>query len=147
MFSYIFSSFGPGLGMILMVVILLITCIGLRVKILKLPNNNPQDQKSMRTGIWLGIALFTIATIFLGCYLFLHSSSLALILFTQFIFHGIIKLGFLAYFIYKTPNLYNFVMNSFRLNLVNPVNDLGTKFTSSFASFTLTVSNRIDVVV
>ena len=133
--------------MILMLVILLITFIALKIKTPKLPEDNLEDKDSIKTGIWLGITLFTIATIFLGWYLVLHSSSLALILFTQFIFHGIIKLGFLAYFIYKTPNLYNFVMNSFQLNLVNPVNDLGTKFTSSFASFTLTVSNRIDVVV
>ena len=133
--------------MILMLVILLITFIALKIKTPSLPEDNLEDKDSIKTGIWLGITLFTIATIFLGCYLVLHGSSLALILFTQFIFHGIIKLGFLAYFIYKTPNLYNFVMNSFQLNLVNPVNDLGTKFTSSFASFTLTVSNRIDVVV
>ena len=133
--------------MILMLVILLITFIALKIKTPSLPEDNLEDKDSIKTGIWLGITLFTIATIFLGCYLFLHSSSLALILFTQFIFHGIIKLGFLVYFIYKTPNLYNFVMNSFQLNLVDPVNDLATKFTSSFASFTLTVSNRIDVVV
>ena len=130
-----------------MLVILLITFIALKIKTPKLPEDNLEDKDSVKTGICLGMALFTIATFFLGCYLVLHSSSLALILFTQFIFHGIIKLGFLVYFIYKTPNLYNFVMNSFQLNLVNPVNDLGTKFTSSFASFTLTVSNRIDVVV
>ena len=130
-----------------MLVILLITFIALKIKTPSLPEDNLEDKDSIKTGIWLGITLFTIATIFLGCYLVLHGSSLALILFTQFIFHGIIKLGFLVYFIYKTPNLYNFVMNSFQLNLVNPVNDLGTKFTSSFASFTLTVSNRIDVVV
>ena len=143
MFSYIFSSFGPGLGMILMVVILLITCIGLRVKILKLPNNNPQDQKSMRTGIWLGIALFTLTLIYLVYYLKNYASSLALTLITQSLFHGIVKVGFLAYFIYKTPNLCNFVMNSFRHNLVTPINDLGT---SCVVSFRPTEPNKIDVI-
>ena len=145
MFSYIFSSFGPGLGTILMLVILLITFIALKFKISKLPDDNHQDKKSMKTGIWLGIALFSLTLIYLICYLKMYASSMALFLFTQSFFHGIVKVGFLACFIFKTPNLCNFVMNSFRLNMVNPVNDVGC--TSSFASFNHNVPNRIDVIV
>ena len=72
-----------------------------------------------------------------------YASSLALTLITQSLFHGIVKVGFLAYFIYKTPNLCNFVMNSFRHNLVTPINDLGT---SCVVSFRPTEPNKIDVI-
>ena len=144
MVGYLFSSFGPGPGMLLMLVILLLTSIALKIKTSSLPEDNPQDKISLKTGIWLGITIFTLATIYLGCYLVLENSSLALTLLTQSFLHCIIKVGFVAYFIYKTPHLYNFV--SFQLNLVNPVfNDLGT----IIALFKLVVpnNNRIDVIV
>ena len=131
--------------MLLMLVILLITFIALKIKTSSLPEDNLQDTDSLKTGIWLGIAFFTLATIYLGFYLVLKSSSLALILFTQSFLQGIIKVGFLGYFIYKTPNLYNFV--SSQLTLVNPFNGLGTKFTSIFALFKPAAPNRIDVIV
>ena len=127
-----------------MLVILLITFIALKNKTPSYPEENTQDQDSMKTGICLGIAFFTLTISFLVCYLEYDWSSLALILLTQSFFHGIVKVGFLGYFIYKTPNLYYFV--SFQLNLVNPVfNDLGT----IIALFKLVVpnNNRIDVIV
>ena len=97
----------------------------------------------MRTGIWLGIALFTLTLIYLVYYLKNYASSLALTLITQSLFHGIVKVGFLACFIFKTPNLCNFVMNSFQHNLVTPINDLGT---SCVVSFRPTEPNKIDVI-
>ena len=108
--------------MLLMLVILLITFIALKIKTSSLPEDNPQDLDSMKTGICLGIAFFALTISFLVFYLEYDWSSLALILLTQSFFHGIVKVGFLGYFIYKTPNLYNFV--SSQLTLVNPVNGL-----------------------
>ena len=99
----------------------------------------------MQTGIRLGIVLFALAITYLVFYLESDMSSLARTLFTQSFFHAIVKVGFLAYFIYKTPNLYNFVMNSFQLNVVNPVNELSANLTLSFASFQ-PAPNRIDVI-
>ena len=134
--------------MLLMLVILLITFIALKIKTSSLPEDNPQDTDSLKTGIWLAIAFFTLVTIYLGFFLVLKSSSLVLILFTQSFLQGIIKVGFLGYFICKTPNLYNFVINSFQLTVVNPVNEFlsGNIIFKSFASFHPTVPNRIDVI-
>ena len=133
--------------MLFMLVILLITFIALKIKTPSFPEDNPQDLDSMKTGICLGIALFTLTISFLVCYLEYDWSSLALILLTQSFFHGIVKVGFLGYFIYKTPNLYNFVINSFQLTVVNPVNEfLSGNIILSFASFQPTVPNRIDVI-
>ena len=130
-----------------MLVILLITFIALKNKTPSYPEENTQDQDSMKTGICLGIAFFTLTISFLVFYLEYDWSSLALILLTQSFFHGIVKVGFLGYFIYKTPNLYNFVINSFQLTVVNPVNEfLSGNIILSFASFQPTVPNRIDVI-
>ena len=132
--------------MLFMLVILLITFITLKIKTPSLPEDNPQDEDSLKTGVWLGIGLFTLTTIYLGLYLIFHSrSSLTLTFFTQSFFHSIVKVGFLSYFVHKTPNLYNFVMNSFQLNVVNPVNE--QKNTLRLASFQPTITQKVDVIV
>ena len=132
--------------MILMLVILLITFIALKIKTPSLPEDNPKNWDSMQTGIRLGIVLFALAITYLNFYLGSDMSSLPQTLFTHSFFHAIVRVGFLAYFIYKTPNLYSFVKNSFQLNVVNPVNELSANLTLSFASFQPTEPNRIDVI-
>ena len=59
--------------MLFMLVILLITFITLKIKTPSLPEDNPQDEDSLKTGVWLGIGLFTLTTIYLGLYLIFHS--------------------------------------------------------------------------
>ena len=68
---------------------------------------------------------------YLRVYLEFDRLPLALTLFIQSFFHGIVKVGFLAFFVYKTPNLHNFVINYFRLNVENPFNELTTTFSPS----------------
>ena len=118
-----------------MLVILLITFIGLKIKTSSFPEDNLQDEDSMKTGLWLGIAVFALTSVYLGCYLTIESP-LALTLVTQFLFHCVVKVGFLVYFIYKTPNLSNYVRHSFQINVVHPVNDLATTINQTL-SFTV----------
>ena len=124
--------------MLIMLVILLSTFIYLKIKTPSLPEDNSQDQNS--TKIWLGIAVFAMAIIHLGFYI-LFQSPLALTLFSQSFHHWIIKVGFLIYFIYKTPNLCNYVKNYFQQNVTHPINEfeLSTMFQPP--------NNQIDVIV
>ena len=124
--------------MLIMLVILLSTFIYLKIKTPSLPEDNSQDQNS--TKIWLGIAVFTMAIIHLGFYL-VFESPLALSLLYQSFHHWIIKVGFLIYFIYKTPNLCNYVKNYFQQNVTHLINEfeLSTMFQPP--------NNQIDVIV
>ena len=131
-----------------MLVNLLVTFIALKIKTPSLPEDSPQDLDSMETWICLGIALFTLTMNYLRVYLEFDRLPLALTLFIQSFFHGIVKVGFLAFFVYKTPNLHNFVINYFRLNVENPFfNELTTTLTSFFVSLKPAKSNKIDVIV
>ena len=48
-----------------MLLILLITFIALKIKITRIVNdNNPEDEASMQTGMWLGIALFASTIVY-----------------------------------------------------------------------------------
>ena len=127
--------------MLIMLVILLITFITLKIKTPSFPE---EEQESSKTRLWLGIIVFAMAIVHLGLYIFVKSS-LALNLTTQFLHHFIIKVGFLAYFIYKTPNLHNYVKSSFQNNLISPFNDLKTTF-FHYLAFIQPVPNQIDVI-
>ena len=106
-----------------MLVILLITFIALKIKITRIvDDNNPEDEASMQTGMWLGIALFASTIVYVGCYLTIKSP-IALTLVTQFLFHCIVKVGFLVYFIYKTPYLYNHILHTFQISGTRPVDN------------------------
>ena len=121
--------------MFTMLIILLLTFVVLQIKTSGLPSeDNPEDQNSMKTGLWIGIAVFALTAIYLACYLtFYKSSPLALTLVTQFLFHCIVKVGFLGYSIYKTPNLYNYVNDSFRINFFHPDNLMTNAVTQPLA--------------
>merc|ERR1712004_37837 len=63
------SSFGPGLGMFTMLIILLLTFVVLQIKTSGPPSeDNPEDQNSMKKGLWIGIAVFALTAIYLACY-------------------------------------------------------------------------------
>ena len=120
--------------MLTMLIILLMSFVALQIKAPSLSSEETPEEDTMKTGLWIGIAVFVLSAIYLGWYLtFYRSSPLALTLVTQFLFHCIVKVGFLGYFIYKTPNLCNYVNNSFQINFLHHANLMTNTVTQPLA--------------
>ena len=108
------SRFGPGPGICIMLIILFLWFIVLKMKIPKFPEDEQDEKATLKRATWMGIFVSLLGLLCMGLYVMFKHSPIALTLANQFIVNSVVKVGFVLYFISKTPNLYLYVCKCFK---------------------------------
>ena len=140
-----FRSAAPGRFMLIILVILLITFIGLKIKSPALPQNQDEQKESNKL-ICFGVISSVIFIVIMAWLAFAtYNKKIELFFFVGTLFRVLDTILLPCYFIFSTSNLKEYALNRISKNLIVPLQQFVIVICNCLSKMKPT--NQIDVVV